>query len=175
MSLIQTEYPSPDTVPVTCTLTSLANSATLIAGQSSLLIDNRVNKDLNHIHRGKIGVHNSTNVTANTKIEVWALIPLKISASGVTVVWPDVFTGADLARTITNLGIKSSCLQLVDSIDVIDVTPGISYPYSGDIASLFNGMPQLYQLFFTQNTGQILSATAGNHVLEYERIQAETV
>jgi hypothetical protein len=173
MSIIQTEYPALGTVTVACTLASLANSGTLIAGRETTLIDNRVTKDLNHIHRGKIGVHNSTNVTANTQIQIFALIPLSISSDGLTIVWPDVFTGADSAKTITNLGIKSSCLQLLDSIDVIDVTPGISYPYAGDIASLFGAMPSIYEMFVTQNTGQILSATAGNHVMQFERIQAE--
>jgi hypothetical protein len=173
--LVESKY-ELDTVPVVCTaLTSMASSSTLIAGASSLLIDNRTNKDLNHGHRGRIKPGAGAN-TANTKIEIWCVIPLKVSASGVTILWPDVFTGADIARTLTNLGVKSSSIQLLDSIDVIDTaTPANGYTYSGDIKSLYGYMPDLYQLFFTQNTGQALSSTGADHVMEYSRQKVETV
>jgi hypothetical protein len=172
---ITSSYPvaGADSVALTHTsVTSLASSASL-GGAEVGFIDNRSTKDLNHIHHGKITGHATVALTANTQINFYAFLPISIGTGGTVITWPDVLDGTDSTETLTNQSVKNGMMKLVHTIDVVDTTAAIGYGYSFDIASHFGGMPPVYGLFIQQNTGQALNATGGNHVMHYDRVQAE--
>lgn len=168
---IKTKYPSTSSVALTLGLGSLASDTNLLAGRESSAVDNTTNLDLDHMVSGTIMT--GTSPTVSTTIEVWAYAPYR-TASG-TPTYPDVLDGTDSAETLTSANVKSSMLRLVAAITV-DATSNRAYYFAPvSIAALFGGMPKFWGLFVTHNTAVALNATAGNHVIEYERIQAQTV
>lgn len=175
MADFKVKYPTganADTTAITCTLTSLASSATLVAGQASAAVDNRTTNDIDHLISGKIRM-GAVAPTVNTYIEVWAAAPYKI-ASG-TATFPDVLDGTDSAKTFTSLNVKNSSMRLIWST-LVDATANRDYfipPTS--LRNAFGEMPAMYQLFVTNGSGQALSATGTDHVLHYERVQNQSV
>jgi hypothetical protein len=171
MADIKTKYPATSSVALALTLAGLASDTTLLAGRASAAVDNTANADLDHLVSGVIAT--GTSPTANTSIEIWAYASYKTAAGAPT--YPDGFTGADAAKTMTAAGVKIGALRLVATITV-DATSNRAYPFAPvSIASLFGAMPKFWGLFVVHNTGVALNATAGNHDLQYERIQAQTV
>jgi len=169
---IRIQYPSTSTTALTISLASLATDANLLAGRESTAVDNTTNEDLDHLVSGVIMV--GTTPTANTLIQVWAYSYHTISSG--TPTYPDVFDGTDSAETITNTGVKFALLRPVASIDVIATTSNVGYYFPPtSIANLFGQMPQFWGIFVVHNTGVNLNSTAGNHVIHYNRIQAQTV
>ncbi len=169
---IRTQYPSTSTTALTISLASLATDASLLTGRESTAVDNTTFEDIDHLVSGVITV--GTTPTANTLIQVWAYAYRTITTG--TPTYPDVFDGTDSAETITNSGVKGALLRLVASIDVIATTSNVGYEFPPtSIARLFDQMPQFWGLFVTHNTGVNLNSTAGNHVIHYNRIQAQTV
>lgn len=172
MADIQILYPSNSTTALTIDLSSLATSSTWLAGRESTAVDNTTNLDLDHLVSGVITV--GTTPTVNTTIEVWAYSYQSI-ASG-TPTYPDVLDGTDSAETLTSVGVKSAMLKLVATLWVSATTSNVAYPFAPvSIANLFGQMPQFWGIFVTHNTGVNLNATGGNHVIHYNRIQAQTV
>ena len=165
-------YPSTSTVAATISLASLASgsSGVFTSGRESAAISNSSN-DIDHILRGVITT--GTSPTAGRFIQVYAFIPRSI-ASG-TATWPDTMTGSDAARSVTSSNVLFAALRLVASWDV-DSTSSRAYDFSGvSVASLFGGaMPSKYGLYVAHDTGVALHATAGNHVISYERIQYQS-
>lgn len=145
---------------VSITLASLATSSTLVAGRSSATIDNSSTKYLDYLLAGKIKAGSSAP-TAGTSIEVWVWAPLDDTPT-----YPDTITGSDANITVTSVDIKASSMRLAASMTV-DATTGRTYVFAPvSIASLFGGeMPRKFGVFVVQNTGQILDATGGSHVL----------
>lgn len=171
MSDIKVKYPSTSSIALTFGVASLASDANLLAGRESTAVDNTTNVDLDHVVSGFVTT--GTTPTVSTVIEIWAYAPYK-TASG-TPTYPDVLDGTDSAETITSANVKYSMLRLVSTI-VVDNTSNRSYyvaPVS--IRNLFGAMPKFWGLFLVHNTGVALNSTAGNHVFEYERVQAQTV
>lgn len=170
-STIKTQYPSTSSVALTLGVASLASDTNLLAGRESTAVDNTTNLDLDHLVSGFITT--GTTPTVSTMIEIWAYASYK-TATG-TPSYPDVFDGTDSAETVTNSGVKYGALRLVASITVA-ATSNVAYPFAPvSIAQLFGSMPKFWGLFVVHNTVAALNATAGNHVIEYERIQAQTV
>lgn len=170
MTTLSQLYPtsSADTVAITISLASLATSSTLLAGREGTAIDNTSNLDLDHMFGGRIRV--GTSPTANTKIEVWAIMPRK-RASGTTT-WPQGLTGSDAAFTFSSAGLKAAVCRLVASIAVDSTTSDRDYDFAPvSIASLFGEMPMLWLPWVTQSTAQNLNSTAGNHELHYLRVK----
>lgn len=171
-STIKSLYPSTSSVALTLTLASLATDSSLLAGRASTAVDNTTNVDLDHLVSGFIT--SGTTPTANTYIEVWAYASYQ-TASG-TPTYPDSITGSDAAKTMTSLGIKGSALRPVASMLVDSTTSNRAYPFAPvSIASLFGSMPKFWGIFVVQSTGVALNSTGGNHVITYERSQAQTV
>lgn len=169
---IKVKYPSTSTTALTLSLASLASDTNLLAGRESTAVDNTSTLDLDHLVSGFITV--GTTPTINTVIEVWAYAYQTITTG--TPAYPDVFDGTDSNETVTNNGVKYGTLRLVNSIAVTATTSNVAYPIAPtSIATLFGQMPQFWGLFVVQNTGAALNATGGNHVLHYNRIQAQTV
>ncbi len=168
---IKTKYPATSSVALTLSLASLASDTNLLAGRESTAVDNTTNQDIDHIVSGMITA--GTTPTVSRTIEVWAYASFK-TASG-TPTYPDVLDGTDSAETITSANVKNAALRLVASI-VVDATTDRAYYFAPvSIAGLFGAMPKFWGLFVVHNTVAALNATGGNHVIEYERIQAQTV
>ncbi len=143
---------------ITCTLASLATSSTLVAGRSSLEIDNTSDLYLDRPVSGQIEV--GTTPTANTVIEVW-LIP-RLSDS----TYFDTFDGTDSNITVTSRPILLSYGVLLASINVDVTTSNRKYFFWSSIAGKIGTLPpKKYQLFFVHNTGAALHATGGNHII----------
>lgn len=171
MADIKTKYPATSSVALALSLASLASDSTLLAGRASTAVDNTGNTDLDHLVSGVITT--GTSPTAGTSIEVWAWASYKTVAGVPT--YPDAITGTDASKTITSSGVKFGALRLVATITV-EATSNRSYPFAPvSIAGLFGAMPKFWGLFVAHNTAVALNATAGNHDIEYERIQAQTV
>lgn len=171
MSDILTKYPSTSSTALAITLASLASDTSLLAGRESNAVDNTTNNDLDHLVSGVITTGTSPN--NNTVIEVWAYASYK--TSGGTPTYPDVMDGTDSAETFASSNAKYAALRLVASITVTS-TSNVGYAFAPvSIRNLFGAMPKFWGLFVTQNTGAALNATGGNHDIQYERIQVQTV
>lgn len=140
---------------LTMALEALASSSTLLAGYESATYDNTSNNDIDIVQSGTVITNGTTNVTANTRIEVNIVTEV---ADGT---WPDVFDGTTGAETITSQGIKDSLCKRLVSLNVDAVTQNRAYPYTKrSIASLYGGLaPSKYVCWITHNTGQNLHAT----------------
>lgn len=170
-STIKTLYPSTSSVGLTITLASLASDTNLLAGREATFVDNTTNLDLDHLVSGKIKL--GTSPTVSKSVEVWAFGSMK-SASG-TPTWPDVMAGADANKTITSANVKYGFVRQIATLTT-DATTGLVLSFGPvSIASLFGAMPKAWGLFVVQNSGVALDSTGGNHFIEYERIQAQTV
>jgi hypothetical protein len=171
MADIKVKYPATSSVALTITLASLATDSTLLTGRESTAVDNTTNCDLDHLVSGVIMT--GTTPTVSTRIEVWAYASFK-TASG-TPTYPDVLDGTDSAETMTSAGVKDAALALVATM-IVSATSNVAYYFRPvSIATLFGAMPKFWGIFVTHNTAVNLNSTGGNHVIEYERIQAQTV
>jgi len=153
MATMTANYSSNTTI--TMDLSSLATSASWIAGRESSEIDNTTNKYVDALVQGKVKV--GTTPTANTSINiyVWG------AATSLATTAIDVLDGTDSAETLTNTGVLYSALKLGAVINVLVNTSDITYnvaPFS--VAQLFGGvMPKYWGLFVSHNTGVNLNAT----------------
>lgn len=167
MATVKQLYSAADSVAITLTLTSLATSASLVAGRASTAIDNTTNLDLDHLVSGVIRL--GTTPTVGKTVEVWAYAAFKV-ASG-TPTYVDAITGSDADKTMTSVNVKNSALRLVHSMTA-DGTTGLDlFIPPTSIASLFGELPQFWGLFVTHDTVAALNATAAQHILHYQRIQ----
>ena len=146
----------------TISLASLASSATLVAGQESTAVSNTPNLFMEYLGGGKITM-GTVAPTADKTIEIWLY-----GSVNDTPTYPDVFDGTDSAETVTSANVKKSALRLLDRI-FVDATASREYWFGPvGIAQAFGGrVPKNHGLFVTQDSGQALHATAGNHVLSY--------
>jgi hypothetical protein len=143
---------------LTVTLASLASDASLIAGRSSVEIDNTSGLYLDRPVSGQIEV--GTTPTTATTIEVW-LVP-KLSDS----TYADTFDGTDKNVAVTSRGILMSYAVLLATIAVDSATTNRNYFFWSSVAGKIGTLPpKKYQLFFVHNTGANLNATGGNHVI----------
>lgn len=150
---------------ITCTLASLASSATWVAGVESSLIDNTSNLYVDLLVQGLITV--GTTPTANTSIIVYVW---GSSVSPATTVI-DVIDGTDSAETISSAGVRNSFMKIGAVLDVDSNTSNRGYPFSFGVAALFGGsLPPYWGLFISHNTGVNLNSTGGNHVISYRGV-----
>lgn len=137
-------------------VTSLATSATWVAGYEWYVIDNTTDLAIDRLQQIKITV--GTTPTANTEIRVY----LVASYDGST--WPDVFDGTPSAETITSEGVRDSFAKLVAVLRVDTNTTGRAYEAFFSVAQAFGGnVPKKVAVFVTHNTGVNLNSTGGNH------------
>lgn len=147
---------------ITCTLASLATSSTLVAGRESAAVTNASNLYLDDLVAFKITV--GTTPTANTAIECHA-----IGAMNDTPTWPDVFAGADAARTVTNVQVKAGYVIPVANFVVVATTSNVAYSSAPVGIRRFFGdlLPVQYSFFVTHSTVAALNSTGGNHVISH--------
>ena len=171
MATLQIAYPvtDADTVAITCDISSLASS-TVYAGRASTAVDNRTNKDLDHLVSGKITL--GTSPTVGKTVSVFAYAAASV-ASG-TPTYPDSITGTDAAKTMTSANVTFACLRFLWAGTSDAVTGRVLEMPPTSIAQAFGSVPPFWGLFVTHDTGVALDATAGNHSFQYHRVKAET-
>jgi hypothetical protein len=146
----------------TITLTSLATSSTLVAGRESTAVSNTTNLYSDYLCGGRITM-GAAAPTVDKTIEVWAY-----GSVNDTPTYPDVFDGTDSAETVTSVNVKRSALRFVDRM-FVDASANRAYWFGPvTLAQVFGGrLPKNHGLFVVQDSGQALSSTAGDHVLNY--------
>lgn len=134
---------------ITVTLTSLANAA----ARESTVVDNTVNKYLD----ARVRVKTNGLAGGGSSLDVYVYSALSDTS------YSDGATGTDAAFTAANR-LNSKYL---DSVVLNGATAVVAELRS--IAACFGGiMPSKWGLIFVNRTGQALSATAGDHVIEYQ-------
>ena len=156
MATATVNYSSNTTI--TMDLSSLASSATWVAGRESSEIDNTTNKYIDALVQGKVKV--GTTPTANTSINIYVWgADTSLATTAI-----DVLDGTDSAETLTNTGVLYSALKLGAVINVLVNTSDVTYnvaPFS--VAQLFGGvMPKYWGLYVAHNTGVNLNASNAN-------------
>lgn len=151
MSTIKNAYAAA--AALTCTLTSLADNG----ARESTVVDNTSNLYLDALLRIKTnGLAGSTGL-----MNVWAYAALGDTD------YTDGATGSDAGFTAANI----QNAKLVAVIQMNGTTAVIAGPVS--VAAAFGGvLPDKWGLIFENKSGAALSATAGDHVVEYEGITA---
>lgn len=141
----------------TCSLASLASDTNLIAGRQGTAIDNSASALMDALVGGKVTT--GTSPTASRVIEIWAFG----SYDGTTYSAGAGATDANFSPT----GEKSQ-MRLLAVIDT-DATSNHAYEWGPvSVAAAFGGiMPAKWGVFFVQNTGVALHATAGNHEVKH--------
>jgi hypothetical protein len=149
---------------LTITLTSLADSAT--AGRESTVVSNVTDKFLDTLVTCKIKTQNSGSILAPSAVFVWAYA----SVDGGTE-YPDTVTGTDAAITMND----PNQLKLLGTVYVA----AINTTYKGgpwSVAALYGGkLPERWGVVVQNDCGTALSATGGDHVVEYQGVYATVV
>jgi hypothetical protein len=172
MATLKMLYPqsNADSVAITITLASLASS-TAWAGRASTAVNNTSNLDLDHLVSGKIKL--GTSPTVSKTVQVYAYAAQSI-ASG-TPTYPDSITGSDAAKTMTSANVAYACLRFLWA-GTTDATTGLVLEMPPtSIAQVFGSVPPYWGLFVVHDSGVNLDSTEGNHSMQYQRIQAQSV
>jgi hypothetical protein len=158
-------------IPVSCNVSSLATSATFVAGRESNIIDNTSSLFVDFHLNGSIKT--GTTPTANTQILVYVYGQLRDTPT-----LPDVFTGSDAAATLTSAGVGRGFLKLAAVLDVDAATSNRNYPFGPiGITQLVGGTapPQKFGLFITHNTAVALSGSVSGHFFSVDGLQIQNV
>lgn len=156
-------YASP--ADFTCTLASLATSATLVQGRQATSISNTTNKYIDYLLSGKVTL--GTSPTASRIVECWV-----IPKSGGT--WPLGFGATDGAFPSIDRTQLTAIGYLLWQASTIGTT-GTVYEFSKlSLRKLIGYVPEEFTLALTHSTGVNLNSTAGNHFLRYQGVY-ETV
>lgn len=154
MADIKTAYGSK--TAITLTPASLADGA----GHQSTVVDNTTDKFLDVLVR--IQTNGAAGGTGSVEVYVY-------SALGDTT-YTDGATGTDGAFTAANR--KNSrylgSVQMNEATGVVAMMPGIAAAFGGTL-------PSKWGLIIINSSGAALSATAGDHVFEYQGIYATSV
>ena len=143
---------------MTCTLASLASSATFVAGREATAIVNTTNLYIDYRVSAKITT--GTTSTVDKEIRIYAYCVLDDTPT-----YPDTITGSDANVTITSTYILDAGFILLGSTSN-SATSNIGYPIKClTIAEAFGHCPTRWGLFITHSTAVNLNATGGNHVL----------
>lgn len=159
------EYTGPTTI--TIDPSSLATSATFVAGRESNEIDNTTNLYLDAFVQGQITVGTTPGTGTQINVYVWG------SHTSLATTAIDVLDGVDSTETITSVGVLQTMLRLA-AVGIVDSTTSnrVYYFAPFSVAELFGfKMPQYWGLFISHNTTVNLNSTAANHVWKYTGIK----
>lgn len=147
-------------VTVTITLASLADdSANLLAGRQSTVIDNTTNLYTGYQLSGKISV--GTSPTSGNTIEIWAFALLNDTGP----VYPDTLGASDAAVTLTSLNVKNAALFPVKTITV-DSTSNRAYTFGPiSLEDIFGFIPDKFGFLVINGSNAALNSTSGNHFM----------
>ena len=141
---------------LTITLASLASDTNLLAGRESTAIDNTSNLYLDYLLSGKVTT--GTSPTTGKSINIYVLMEDST--------YPDVLTGTDSNKTITNAQVRDSSLVLAISMATI-ATSDISYYFAPvSIAALYGGsLPKKFGVFVVHDTAVNLNSTGSDQAI----------
>jgi len=146
---------------LTITLASLADSST--AGRESTAVSNTSDLFLDVLITAKIKGANSGSIVAPSSAFVYAYASVDGGSE-----WPDTVTGTDAAITLNN----PTQLKLLGAI----YAAAINTTYKGgpwSLAALYGGrMPEKWGVVVVNDIGTALSATGGDHGVEWQGIYA---
>jgi hypothetical protein len=145
-----------------CTLTSLATSATFIAGQQSTAIDNSSLRNIDSEITAKVTT--GTSPTVDMEIRVYGYQALNPD----TPIYPDTLTGTNGAASLTSVYTLGGGIKPMLGATAVSATTGVGYPIAClSTAQAWGKEPKRWGLYVTHNTVAALSSTAGLHVLTY--------
>lgn len=160
MANVKTAY-GAEAQAITCTLASLASSAT--AGREATAIDNTSNLWLDAL---VALVVKTGAITPGNDKAVYVYVAATIDAA--TPTWPDKFTGADAAITFDS-PVNVRLLGVINA-------PLASATYKGgpwSVAAAFGGaLPEKWSIAVRNYTGGALDSTEGNHKKIYQGVYA---
>ena len=166
MTTATINYTGPN--PLTFSPASLASSTSFVGGREITEVSNVTDKFMNVEVEGFVTT--GTTPTADTYIKLYAWG----SHTAPSVAALDVIAGLDAGRTFTSTEIQNSILTLVRSVKV-NATSDQKYHFKPfTLADIFGEMPKFWGLFVAHNTVAALSATAGNHELQYTGIKFDS-
>jgi hypothetical protein len=147
----------------TITLTSLASSASWIAGQEATAIDNSSARNIDSEITARIVV--GTTVVVESELRVYgvqALFP------DTTVVWPDTLTGTNGARTLASAYVRDGSIKPLLGATAVSATANLTYPIAClSTAQAWGKEPKRWSVFVTHNTSSNLNATQTAPVMTY--------
>lgn len=148
-------------VDLTCTIASLATSSTLLVGRQSAEWDNTTNGYRDAWVSARLTT--GTSPTAGS-LEVWAI---GYNGTG----YPDAFSTADAARTISSASNKLTACRLAFQA-ANDTTSNAAYDFGVRLLSdIFAGdVPQKVVFFVTHSSVAALNATAANHFIRLQPV-----
>lgn len=161
-SSIKTLYGTEAQV-VTCTLTSLASSAT--AGRESTAVDNTTNLFRDVLVYAHVKIDSGT-IGNDKRVYVWAYG----TVDAATPLYPDTVTGSDAAITLTS----PTNLRLLGIIEC----PAQSTTYKAgpwSLAQLFGSVPEKWGVVVQNYTNIALTGTAGDHKVLYQGVNGKLV
>jgi hypothetical protein len=140
---------------LTLTLNSLATDSSLLAGQSSTVVDNTSNLSVDELVTLVLKTGTSPAASTNIFVYAWAILDD-------TPTYPDTVTGSDANTSITSANVLNSGAFKLADVVTVDSTSNRLYYSSFSLALLFGGhMPKKWGIYVVQNTGAALNA-AGN-------------
>ena len=149
---------------LTITLASLADSST--AGRESTAVSNTSDLWLDVLISARIKTANSGSIVAPSAAFLYAYGSVDGGSE-----YPDAVTGTDAAITLNN----PTNLKLLGAV----YAAAINTTYKGgpwSLAALYGGrMPEKWGIVLVNDTGTALSATAGDHAVEWQGVYATAV
>lgn len=159
MADVKTSYGTP--AALTITLASLADATS--AGRESTVVSNTSDQYLDALVSARIKTANSGSISAPSAVFVYAYASVDGGSE-----YPDTVTGADAAITLNS----PTQLKLLGAVYVA----AINTTYKGgpwSVASLYGGrMPEKWGIVIVNDSGTALSATGGDHAVEWQGIGA---
>ena len=142
---------------ITMDLTTLASSATFVAGRESTQIDNTTNLFVDDLCQGKFIVGTTPTLPCEMRIYIWGA-DTSLATTAI-----DVLDGTDSVETLTNTTVLGTLL-LAKAVSILVATSTITYnilPFS--VGLLFGGMlPKFWGIYATHNMTAALATSAGN-------------
>ena len=146
---------------LTITLASLADSST--AGRESTSVSNTADRYLDVLISCRVKPQNSGSIVAPSAAFVYAYASVDGGSE-----WPDTVTGTDAAITLNT----PTQLKLLGAV----YAAAINTTYKGgpwSLAALYGGrMPEKWGVVVVNDMGTALSATGGDHAVEWQGIYA---
>jgi hypothetical protein len=151
------------TTALTITLGGLASSGVFTNGRESTAVDNSTNRYIDYALTAKFTTHATVAPTNNTDIRLYSYQALNPD----TPTYPDTLTGTNAAVVLT----AAAASNLLDAGFVLlgsaTVVASANVPYTVtrclSLAQAYGAAPKRWGVYVTQNTGQALHATDGNH------------
>jgi hypothetical protein len=136
-------------------LNSLATDANLLAGASSLVVDNGPTAaNLEIGIKALVKNNGSSNPTAGKEIDLYTYDAIDDIPT-----YPDTIAGTDALKTITTANILTSGFRLMASLFVAATQNQVNPMASVALSQLYGVMPRYWGVFVVHNSGQALNAS----------------